>query len=310
MLSEDIIVKWITRTLQIFPSDAVAIDLPDNRRIIVNVDAFDGRLHWPPILDAYSAGLRASYGSISDVIVKGARPLAVLIALRIPRNFNLEALKEFIRGVLTATKELNATYLGGDTDVTEDDVFRAEVVSVGAPAGKILSRRGAKPGDLIAATGDFGTSSVIYETINGAPSPPILPAALKTWLKPKWPPLEKWLEYTNLITSSIDNSDGLALELHYLATSSNVRIELDEVPVYKPLLEYYSEKEALERALYLSGEEYNFIFTVPPEHEWIISQLSATILGKIREGEGVYLKGYGAVKRSGWISGWGWNPPL
>jgi len=306
VLSENLVVEWITSTLGITWGDATVIQINSHKRIAVNVDAFDGELHWPSFLDAYSAGLRAYRGSTSDIIVRGAKPLAVLVALRVPRNFPFETLKDFVKGISDAAQEFDAVYLGGDTDIVETDSFRAEVVSIGALHGEPLTRGGARPGDLVVAVGDFGVSSLLYDAIQGNTPPLPLREVIRTWLKPKWPPVNKWLENTAYVTASIDNSDGLALSLHYLSENSNVRIELDEIPIYPPLLEHYTEKEALERALYLSGEEYNFIFTIHPKHEALLDELNARILGRVTTGSGVFLKGYGPIQKSGWISGLGY----
>lgn len=307
MLSEDIVIDWITSTFKIARNDAVVLENTEGRKVVINVDAFDSTLHWPPFLDSYSAGLRAYRGSTSDVIVRGARPIAVVIALRIPVNMDFSILQGFIKGLSNAAEELKAVYIGGDTDIVEDENFRAEVVSIGVSISKVLGRGNARPGDIVAVTGDFGVSSLIYEIIKGKTLPLPMEETLKAWLTPKWPSLEKWFENTDLINASIDNSDGLALSLHYLAESSQVGLELDNIPIYKPLVEQYGEREALERALYQSGEEYNFIFTIPPDYEWLVEQLNAHIIGRVVQGEGVQLAGYGPIERRGWIGGRGYS---
>ncbi len=306
---EDAIVDWITRTFNIVKSDAAAVNTGSSN-VIINVDAFDSEIHWPPFLDAYSAGQKAYFSSTSDVIVKGGKPVAVLVSLRVPRTFSVESVKKFVLGLGTAASNLGALYLGGDTDVAEGGPFRAEVVSIGVPAGKILSRGGAKPGDLLAITGHVGVSSIVYGVLYGEFESQLLVDALKDWVKPQWPRLDAWFELTPLLNASIDNSDGLALSLHYLAESSKVRLELSEIPLHPRLIEVLGENKAIEYALYKSGEEHNFIFSLPDGYEWIVERLGARVIGRVVEGQGVYLAGYGKVERRGWVGGEGFRERL
>ncbi|WP_460025386.1 thiamine-phosphate kinase [Infirmifilum sp. SLHALR2] len=306
MLREDVIVDWITSAFRIEKSDAVAIETSGAGSLVVNVDAFDSEIHWPPFLSAYMAGRRAYIASTSDVIVKGGKPVAVLVSLRIPSSFSINTVKSFVLGLESAASELGARYLGGDTDVARGGSFRAEVISIGVPAGKILHRKGAKPGDLLAISGCVGTSSVVFKALAGELDSQLLESALSDWMSPQWPRLKAWFEVTRFLSASIDNSDGLALTLHYLAESSGVRLVLDEIPICSKPLEVLGESGALESSLYQSGEEYNFVFAFPKEHEWVAEALGARIVGRVVEGRGVYLNGYGEVAKSGWISGEGY----
>jgi thiamine-monophosphate kinase len=70
----------------------------------------------------------------------------------------------------------------------------------------------------------------------------------------------------DVISSSMDSSDGLGWTLHELARSSNVGFEVDKVPV-APEVKRFAELNSLdasELALY-GGEEYELVLTVKPE---------------------------------------------
>ncbi|WP_394325322.1 AIR synthase-related protein [Thermococcus sp. JCM 11816] len=93
--------------------------------------------------------------------------------------------------------------------------------------------------------------------------------------------------------SAIDISDGLSKELHLTSKMSGVRIEISsgKLPIREEVYEVAEVigKSPVELAL-ASGEEFELLFTVPPEK---ISELDFdfTVIGQVREGKGVYIDG-------------------
>src|SRR3990172_833146 len=93
--------------------------------------------------------------TLSDVAAMGGYPLGFVAALALPRTLDVNYLRELARGMDECAKEFGIAVLGGDTKET------AEITLAGTAFGRVrkdrvLLRSGARPGNLLAATGDLG----------------------------------------------------------------------------------------------------------------------------------------------------------
>lgn len=279
--------------------DEDAVPLGD---IVINVDAFDSSIHWYPFLDPYYVGRRAALASISDVLVKGARPLWLLTAVRIPARYDRNIYFKFLEGIASLCAEINCELVGGDTDISQRGGFRATVVTVGK-AIRFISRSGAKPGELVVSTGNFGVSWVVYKSsiegkICGG-------EAFSLYLHQSLPSVDAWLDVIPYVSASIDNSDGLSLSLHYIAERSNVGILVENVPVWEKMEECGG---GIKEALYYSGEEYQFIFTLPEDKlNYVKNKLGKIyVIGRVVETPGVRFRDGRPVYKRGWVGGLKW----
>ena len=280
--------------------------------IVAKVDAFDAEMHMLPLMSYRHAGIKAFISPVSDVLVKGASPFAALISLRASQDMSEDSVRELYSGLLEAAARYNVRIVGGDTDIAERGHFRLDVFVIGTLSGKFLRRGGARVGDLVAITGTLGLSSVLYEA---AYSHSNLACSLGETIVEDYawgnlPDPRTWLEVKDYISAAIDNSDGLALSLHYISESSSVRIILNgKIPVNEYALRCFGSK-AWFKALYYSGEEHNFVFTVPSDCEWVVDRLGATVIGRVDRGRGVVTSEGEEVKRFGWVSGAGYADRL
>lgn len=289
--------RWILSFLDIEEEDA---SLLQGREVIVNVDAFDGDLHWYPFLSPLDAGWRAMLGAWSDVAVKGGKPLWALISTRIPLEYSDKVYKAFLHGANEFCRNVGCRIVGGDTDVTGRGSFRASIFVAG-PAVRYVRRSGASPGDVIISTGAFGLSSVLYRYKNGR----CFVEAVDAFRRPQPLGFASWEKVLPHITSSIDNSDGLAVSLHLLAESSSVGIILDDVPLHPLLVRCGGD---IYDALYLSGEEYQFIYTVPRGiADYAVSTTGGFVIGRVVEGKGVRMYDGRVIERRGWVGGAGYT---
>ena len=102
--------------------------------------------------------------------------------------------------------------------------------------GKALRRDGARPGDRIYVSGRLGKP-------------------WQTHRKPI-PRLDAGLAIRGVASAAMDLSDGLSIDLHRLCEASGVAADLSRVPVVRG--------STIEQALH-GGEDYELLFTVPPE---------------------------------------------
>lgn len=103
---------------------------------------------------AESAGRLAVLISCNDVAAAGAEPVGVLLTVMAPPDVRPEALRRVVKDAQAAAAEAGVEIIGGHTEVT--DAVRRMVLSatvVGrAPAGRVFSAAGARPGDEIVMT--------------------------------------------------------------------------------------------------------------------------------------------------------------
>jgi thiamine-monophosphate kinase len=307
VLREDFLVDWATGRLGIRKNDASFLQ-HGGINIVLNVDSFEDVTHLYPFLPLRIAGRRATVGSLSDVILKGATPKGILLAVRLSKTFSLEAFQEFYEGVIEAARKYNISILGGDTDVSEGGGLRVDVVAVGVAEGKIVNRWGAEPGDLLAISGKVGLSAVLYNfATHKAIKCPITRDVIEEYGWGQLPELTAWLNLKEFVHAAIDNSDGIALSLHYLSEASGVKIVISRLPLHPIVEECIPSERVLEEVLYASGEDYNFIFAVPEDAALKVNEIGGTIIGRVEEGGGVEFEDGREVERKGWVGGAGYE---
>ncbi|RLF02111.1 MAG: hypothetical protein DRK00_10490, partial [Thermoprotei archaeon] len=239
--------------------DAQAIDVQGT--LVLNVDVFDESTDWLPGMTLRVVGWRAVVAGVSDVLVKGGKPLGILLAVGMPEEL-VDASHDLFVGVEEACRELGVRVWGGDLGASE--TLYVSVTAVGV-ARRLISRRGARPGDVLMAAGHEVLTPVAYALLlRGAKPCEGAEEAVQAAFRPKLVKPDFWLNVLEDVTASIDDSDGLALTLHRLAEASGVRLVVEALPLSRALVECAGEwgLDPLELALYGGGEEYTFIFTV------------------------------------------------
>jgi len=132
--------------------DAAVYRLSADRALVATVDFFT-----PVVDDATTWGRIAAANALSDIYAMGASPLFALSLVGWPREqLPLEILGEVLDGMADTTREARCPILGGHTvDALEPHVGLA-VVGEAHPA-KLLTNRGARPGDVLVLTKPLGT---------------------------------------------------------------------------------------------------------------------------------------------------------
>jgi thiamine-monophosphate kinase len=213
-------------------------------------DGVDFHLHE---VGALRAGRKALAVNLSDLAAMAARPLAVVVALLLPRGQAREVAEGLCAGMLPLAEEFGVAICGGDVNMW-DGRLAVSIAAVGetTPHGP-LRRSGARPGDRIVVTGAFG-GSILGKHLDFVPR--VREALL---LHERYP-----------LHAGIDVSDGLSLDLWRLARESGVgaEIRLDAVPI-APDAERLARQSAdgstpLDHAL-SDGEDFELILAVPPD---------------------------------------------
>ena len=225
----------------------------------------------------YELGWKALAVNISDVAAMGAVPRYALVNLGLPRDAEVEAVQELYRGMEGVGALFETKVVGGDT-VQSPGVMVAitvygHAIDVHQSKGKgraraqalILKRSAARPGDLVAVTGDLGASAAGLQMLRtGKPLDPKIEAVLRlAHLKPRPRVKEGQALVRAGVKAAIDISDGTIGDLVKVCEASGVgaRVWVDKLPVRSEVKHSFSDLSD-EFALH-GGEDYELLFTAP-----------------------------------------------
>ncbi|GAB4255738.1 MAG: selenide, water dikinase SelD [Deferrisomatales bacterium] len=135
--------------------DAGVYRLADDLALVQTVDFIT-----PVVDDPRAFGRIAAANSLSDVYAMGGRPLTALNVLCYPVcDVPGEAVREILAGAAEAVAEAGASLVGGHTVDNPELVFGLSVTGRVHP-DRILSNRGARPGDRLVLTKPLGLGLV------------------------------------------------------------------------------------------------------------------------------------------------------
>jgi len=248
--------------------DDAAICRPPRGHLVFCSDAVVEGVHFDLNWISPADLAHKSLGSaLSDVAAMFARPLYATVSIALGSQHQSEFLKAFYREAQKICRKYEFSIVGGDLTRSSGACF-VDVAIVGECA-RAVQRTGAKPGDLIAVTGDLGAAHAGLQSFladHNAPVDKDVRFLRRRFSRPvpRFDVVEK-LSSTGLVTSCIDISDGLSNELNHLAHASRLDffIELADIPIHSStqrLAQKY-QNEAREWALH-GGEDYQLLLTL------------------------------------------------
>jgi selenide,water dikinase len=114
----------------------------------------------PIVDDPYIYGQIAAANALSDVYAMGGRPLTALAIAGFPkRGLDHDAIADIFRGGVDKLREAGTALLGGHTVQDEELKFGYAVTGAVDPA-RMLTNRGAQPGDALILTKPLGTGVI------------------------------------------------------------------------------------------------------------------------------------------------------
>lgn len=294
-LGERGIIRWFQdlitpyeRALLSGMEDAVAVPL-NGEALVVNSDMLVESTDVLPGMSASEIAWKAGVMGLSDLAAKGAKPLGVVVSLGLPVDSQANFAAAIVGGLNRVCREHETYYLGGDTNQSLELVIDCTAVGT-VPQTQILRRNGAKPGDLIATTGEFGYTGALFEAVlQGHSKPASLVSRIREHaLSPRARMKEgQVLASTGIVSASIDSSDGLAWSLHELSAASRVGFRIDYLPIPDICKQFATanELDPIDLALY-GGEEFELVVTFPAKSWARVSEIVQQAGGSlIRIGE-------------------------
>lgn len=263
--------------------DDAAVIKTSKNYLLITTDAFIENVHFKRKgLSFFSLGQKVMIANISDIAAMGGFPTHALVTAGLPNDLPVEQIKKLYKGINKIAKENKIDIIGGDTVASPKEIVISITLLGEVEKEFLLTRSGARSGDLILVTGKFGgpaSQNYALRITNYA-------FRIKE---------ARAIAGSRIATSMIDSSDGLVRSLLEICKMSKTgaRIFEAEVPIAKGA--------DLGQALY-GGEEYELVFTVP-RNKLKKLKIDATVVGEIvSANKGVKLVDiYGKIKplRSG-----------
>lgn len=245
-----------------FGDDVSGMDIGRGRLAILKCDMLVGRTDVPKGMSLRQAARKTVVMNVSDLASKGVQPRAVMVSLGLPKSTTTRDVEEIAQGLDEGAREYGAYVIGGDTNECDDLVIACYLFGT-TERDKIVRRSGARLGDLVAVTGEFGNALAGLKTLEARVE---IPSSLREILLASvYSPKARLMEGIALararaLTASMDCSDGLAWSLYEIARASSVGIQLDSVPISKAALDYarIAGVDPFDLALY-GGEEFELV---------------------------------------------------
>ena len=268
---------------------------------VITTDALIEGVHFDRTFIPMSfLGFKSISVNVSDVVAMNAKPLYATISLGIPRNMSVEMLEGLYDGIRLACKKYDMELVGGDT--TTAHALYLSITVVGEVAERdVVFRRGANVGDFLCVTGDVGGAYAGLKVLldqrqalkdMGDSYEPDLEAhqyVIQRQLRPnaRLDMIEAFKKSEIKPTSMIDISDGIASEIHHIATRSSVgaTVRIPALP-FDPETRLVADQfmDDIDAYALFGGEDYELLFTVDPSEVSKVDALEGcSVIGNIEE---------------------------
>jgi hydrogenase expression/formation protein HypE len=138
-------------------TDAAILALPSGERLAFSTDSYVVK---PLRFPGGSVGHLAVHGTVNDLAMMGAQPLALSAAFVLEEGFPIDALKGIVADMAEAAASAGVSIVTGDTKVVDRGAADGMYISTAGvgliPAGRDLSAQKVKDGDVVISSGTIG----------------------------------------------------------------------------------------------------------------------------------------------------------
>lgn len=270
-----------------------------------SVDALVEGVHFRmPPFGAHSVGHKALAVALSDLAAMGAAAREAYVQLGVSERISREQLLELADGLGALAAQHGVAVAGGD--LTAAPALFLAVTVVGEAVGEhaLVTRSGARPGDAIVVTGEFGGAAAGLLLLERPELAGSIEAGVAERLRRRQLDPEPRLAAGCALalagaSAMIDLSDGLGADGGHVAEASGVAlaIELRSVPV-QPGVDETAKAAGVDRAKLIAGggEDYELLATLPPDRVERardavgFTGVELTVVGEVETGKGAVLK--------------------
>jgi thiamine-monophosphate kinase len=193
------------------------------------VEDIDFRLEWPGF-DFRFLGRRLVAINLSDLAAMGAEPRHALVSVSLRGTLPVIDVTRLYRGIAEQAHRYGATVAGGDLSGTLGPLtVTATLVGRLGSAGAMLRRAGARPGWVIAVTGQLGAAAAGLRLLESGSQPQSREE--RAWVAAQLDPTPRIAAGLALVESGIrvggDISDGLSREIERLVEAARLGATID-----------------------------------------------------------------------------------
>ena len=259
-------------------------------------------------------GWKAMAVNVSDIAAMGGVPRFALVSLGAPATTAIRTLTRIYEGLDECARACGVAVVGGDT--VRADGLIVSVAAIGEPGDAgIVTRGGARPGDLICVTGSVGGAAAGLALLHAAWNDERAALLLERYPKlaalhrRPTPRVREGLAAARAgATAMIDISDGLGVDLGHICKASKAghSMELEQIPIADGVEATEAWAGVAPGSFVLSGgDDYELIIAIPPnrldELHRALAPTPVTRIGEFTDGD-VPLQG--VVDRSLDPKGW------
>jgi thiamine-monophosphate kinase len=280
--------------------DAAAIAPPPGCDLVLTTDGVISGVHFFIDDPADAVARKALRINLSDLAAKGAAPLGFLLSIGLPAGLPPDWVKSFARGLGEDAEHYDCPLLGGDTDKSPAAIT-AHIAALGAvPHGGMVRRMGARPGDLVVATGTIGDAALglLLRRDAAAAARWRLDAAMRDHLAGRYllpqPRTAIAAALRRHASAAIDVSDGLVGDLAKLCRASGVGadVAVADLPLSPAACQAVREEPALIETILTGGDDFEVVATFAPDRfepfrqEAAAAGVRMTRIGAVTAGNG------------------------
>ena len=261
--------------------DAYVANLASSSSLVLTTDTliegthfrFDYMKRFYPTPQAVwrSLGQKAAAVNLSDLAAMGgATPVCALLTLGINGDISVDIVDNLYTGLQNFSKTTPFSIVGGDIIRSDKSIISLTLVGTLPQSGPVLTRDGAKIGDLVLLTGPLGHSAAGLEILKAQAKcqDPEYREFIQAHLEPtpKMAAGRILRNQATLATSLMDTSDDLWTSLEILSRMSQVgfSLNLSLIPFSRLLYKAAQSVGQTPEQLFLyGGEDYQLLFTLP-----------------------------------------------
>jgi thiamine-monophosphate kinase len=250
--------------------DDAAILKASGEDIVVTTDAIVEGVHFLSDDPPDTVARKALRVNLSDLAAKGATPAGFVLTLAL-RAADDGWLKPFARGLGEDAALFGCPLLGGDTVSTPGPLMISITAFGRVPAGKMVHRSGAKPGDRVVVTGTIGDATLGLGILRGGAAATTLAddAAAKQMLVGRYRVPQPRTAFARVVrehaSAAMDVSDGLAGDLAKLCAASGVSAVIDapSIPLSTAAATLLTRGTVGIETIVSGGDDYEILCAVP-----------------------------------------------